>query len=486
MHRFFRQWGLVTQRRFACSNYRSFCRAWLAALFFSICLAGCSTAVFSDLFVSYEEQLRASRYQLGSGEFELAADLLAEGRTSDNSYYLKQLEKGRMLYLAGDYAASQQHFTKVDEQLKYLSRQAEYRLSTGLQQASALATNDNFIDYHIPVYEQVMLHHYQAINYLNSQGLESALIEVRRAAMIQQQAMQEAPLSLEEQLHDYQAQYQQLMDQYPQLNSQDKALDNAYQNGLSFALSATLYLAANQEDDAYIDFRKALALAPHNSYLQAEVARLGKKLSMSDYQEYTPLTGKPLSGEQGVLVVLHEQSIVAARREARFTLPLYNHNRWETYTVALPVISGNAQVTIPLTIDVEGQVFSTERLIQIDSLAAKQLQQDLPGILLRQILRVITKDQFRQEVNKGKSADDENWANALINVYNIMSERADTRSWQTLPALAQIAVKPLTQGSHTLHLDGLVQSELPIDIKAGRVTLMLTNDLGSPAQVFNL
>ncbi len=461
-------------------------RAFFAAFVCSIVLLGCSSAVFSDLFVSYDEQLRASRYQLGSGKFELASDFLAEGSKGDNNYYLKQLEKGRMSYLAGDYEQSQTHFTTVDEQLKWLSRQAEYRLSTGLQNVSALATNDNFIEYHIPVYEQVMLHHYQAINYLHSNGLESALIEVRRAAMIQQQAMQEAPISLEEQLRDYKAQYDDLMQEYPRLNSNDKTVDNAFQNGLTFALSAALYLAAGQEDDAYIDYRKALALAPNNSYLQAEVARLGKKLSMSDYKKYTHAEAVPLSKQQGLLIVLHEQSIVAARQEARFTLPLYNHNRWQTYTVALPIMRENAQVSIPQKLTVNGEQFATERLVQFDELAAKQLQQDLPGILLRQILRVITKDQFRREVNKDRADDEENWANALVNIYNVASERADTRSWQTLPALAQIAVKALPVGEHTLEFEGLIEPSTSITLRPRKVTLVLTSDLGAPAQVFNL
>ncbi|MDO6762000.1 COG3014 family protein [Agarivorans sp. 1_MG-2023] len=456
------------------------------ALFTSLLLVGCSSAVFSDLFVSYDEQLNASRYQMGSGQFELASDLISEGSKSNNNYYLKQLEKGRLSYLAGDFSSSQAHFTHVDEQLTWLSRQAEYRLSTGLQNVSALATNDNFIEYHVPVYEQVMLHHYQAINYLHSDGLESALIEIRRAGLIQQQAMQEVPVTLEEQLRDYKSQYDDLMTDYPQLKTQDKALANAFQNGLSFTLSAVLYLAAGQEDDAYIDYRKALALAPNNGYLQAEVARLGQKLAMSDYQEYTPAKAKALTKQQGLLVVLHEQSIVAARQEARFTLPLYNHNRWETYTVALPVISGNAQIAIPQWMKVGNERFSSERLVQFDELAAKQLQQDLPAILLRQILRVITKDQFRREVNKDKADDEENWANALVNVYNIASERADTRNWQTLPALAQVAIKPLPAGEHTLKFEGLLQNQAAINITAGRVTLILTNDLGSPAQIFNL
>ncbi|WP_432463056.1 COG3014 family protein [Agarivorans sp. QJM3NY_33] len=479
MHQFWRVDSNIGDRR---SQLRC---TWpkIAIFVIAALVTGCSTAVFSDLFTTYSEQLRASRYQLTAGQFEHAAELLAEGKVTDNSYYLKQLELGRMLFLAGDFEASQQHFSRVDQQLKWLSSQAEYRLSTGLQQFSTLATNDNFIRYHIPVYEQVMLHHYQAINYLHSGGLESALVEIRRAGQLQQLAMEEQPVSLETQLQDYQQQYDELLKQYP---SPDTTLPNAYQNGLSYALSAVLYMAAGQDNDAYIDYRKALALAPKNHYLQAEVARLGQKLAMSDYQQYTPLKAQPLTEDQGLLVVLHEQSIVAARQEVRFTLPLYHQQRWQTYTLALPVISTKPQLAIPLALSLEGHDFATQQLVQIDALAAKQLQQDLPAVLVRQILRVLAKDQLRREVNQGDAKKGENWANVFANVYNIVSERADTRSWQSLPALAQIAIKPFAVGKHKLTMSGLGESEVSVNIRPGRVTLVLTNDLGSTVQLFNL
>jgi len=450
-----------------------------------ISLQSCSSALFSDLFVSYSEQMQASRYQIGSGQFQLAAKLIDEGRPSDNSYYLKLLEKGRISYLAGDYQQSQQYFKQVDEQLEWLSRQAEYRVSSGLQQLSTLATNDNFIRYHIPVYEQVMLHHYQAINYLHSQGLESALVEIRKAGLIQQQAMQETPISLEQQLRDYRQQYQELSQQLPQFKTQQQ-LANAYQNGLSYVLSAVLYLAAGQEDDAYIDYRKALALAPQNQYLQAEVARLGDKLAMEGYQQYTPLKGEALTKHQGLLVVIHEQSLVKARQEARFSLPLYHNNQWQNFTVALPVMRGQANIALPLDIQVAGQGLATEQVVQLDALAAKQLQQDLPRLLYRQILRLLSKEQLRRAVNQHNDTQHESWENVLVNLYNTASERADTRSWQSLPALAQIAIQALPAGQHTLKFEGLSQNLEPLNIRAGRVSLVLTNDLGSAIQVFNL
>ncbi len=477
---------LLTMGR--CSSIKNATQNYLWAVLmssvFCFCLQSCSSAIFSDLFVGYSQQMQASRYQMGSGHFESASKLIDEGRASDNNYYLKQLEKGRLSYLAGDYKQSQLHFSRVDEQLKWLSRQAEYRLSTGLQQLSTLATNDNFIAYHIPVYEQVMLHHYQAINYLQSDGLESALVEIRQAGLIQQQAMQEVPLSLELQLRDYQQQYQELSQQYPLLKTQQQLAD-AYQNGLSYVLSAALYLAAGQEDDAYIDYRKALALAPQNRYLQAEVARLGAKLAMEDYQQYTPFKGEALTKQQGLLVVIHEQSITKERQEARFSLPLYHNNQWQNFSVALPVMRGQASVALNQNIHVAGQHFATEPVVQLDALAAKQLQQELPAILSRQLLRLLSKEQLRRSVSQ-HNEQHESWENILVNIYNSASERADTRSWQSLPALAQIAIQPLPVGQHTLKFEGLSQNLKPLTVRPGKVSLVLSNDLGSDVQVFNL
>ncbi|MEI8618891.1 hypothetical protein P4S63_22420 [Pseudoalteromonas sp. B193] len=48
----------------------------------------------------------------------------------------------------------------------------------------------------------------------------------------------------------------------------NQSIKNGFQNAYTFYLSALLYQSAKQYDDAYIDYKKALAIQPNNIYLQ--------------------------------------------------------------------------------------------------------------------------------------------------------------------------------------------------------------------------
>ncbi len=61
--------------------------------------------------------------------------------------------------------------------------------SSLLRVAGAIMMNDNAISYESEGYERVMLHHYQALNYLNNKNLDGAGVEVRRANSEQEEAL---------------------------------------------------------------------------------------------------------------------------------------------------------------------------------------------------------------------------------------------------------------------------------------------------------
>ena len=107
----------------------------------------------------------------------------------DDTYVLDRLEQGRIAWLASQDAASKQAFAAADSRLAWEDNQAEYRVSQGLAQAGSLLTNDQTMVYRAPDYERTMLHHYLALNYLQRGDAEGALVEVRRANQVQEQAL---------------------------------------------------------------------------------------------------------------------------------------------------------------------------------------------------------------------------------------------------------------------------------------------------------
>ncbi|MEL0642622.1 tetratricopeptide repeat protein, partial [Pseudoalteromonas aliena] len=64
---------------------------------------------------------------------------------------------------------------------------------------------------------------------------------------------------------------------YPSMGNVTRDVINGFQIAYTFYLSALLYQSAKQYNDAYIDYKKALAIHPNNIYLQQDVMRLAKK-----------------------------------------------------------------------------------------------------------------------------------------------------------------------------------------------------------------
>jgi hypothetical protein len=111
----------------------------------------------------------------------------------------------------------------------------------------------------------------------------------------------------------------------------------------------------------------------------------------------------------------------------------------------------------------------------IEAIAFKDFEEQMPMILLKTITRGLTKYlAFRTANKKDKSAG------FLVNIFNFVTESADTRSWLSLPNNYQMIRTTLPSGKHTLQLNFydnkgvLVKSEKidNIEIKSGKFTFL--------------
>ena len=96
----------------------------------------------------------------------------------------------------------------------------------------------------------------------------------------------------------------------------------------------------------------------------------------------------------------------------------------------------------------------------------------MPSIVTRQILRLIAKEQVRKTASK----EGGDVGNILATIYNIVSERADTRSWSTLPDSIHILRVSLPPGAQQIELQlpgRKISMEVPINAK--RITLLNLN-----------
>lgn len=449
-------------------------------------LGGCASH-WQDLFVSYSDQMVPLRNQLLLGKGAEALPEVRDSKPGDDTYVLDRLEQGRIAWLAGQDGTSKQAFAAADSRLAWEDNQAEYRLSRGLGQAGSLLLNDQTMAYRVPDYERTMLHHYLALDYLQRGDAEGALVEVRRANQVQEQALKSRAEEVrtarqkgEESAAE--GEMRQLMSRgAPDLDRLVGQVKNGFQNAYTFYLSGVLYEASGDLNDAWVDYQRGYQIAPDNRSLQDALLRLAARRGAADeIRETEQKLGRkapPPVKDQGQLVVLFEDGLIPARREFFLPLPIATSSGdFRTFTVAVPYYDNRASATGPLALSVGNRHEQTSSLVRLEALAAKDLQERLPGMLTRQALRLLAKEQLRRSAAKeGGDA-----GNLLVGIFNTLSERADTRSWLTLPAEAGSWQGMLPAGEVRLSLGaGSAMRELPLTIHGGRTTLVWVQRLGN-------
>jgi hypothetical protein len=102
----------------------------------------------------------------------------------------------------------------------------------------------------------------------------------------------------------------------------------------------------------------------------------------------------------------------------------------------------------------------------IDAIARKNLEAKLPGITARAVVRAAAKRAISKAAQEaGRSSNDRNDAMAALVVgigveaAALLTERADTRSWLTLPHDIRLARLPLPPGNYTVKVDLLGYSD---------------------------
>jgi hypothetical protein len=448
-------------------------------------LVGCTSIGMSDLFFGYSQQMQESRSAQLRGDFVVATTSVISVNRQHNNYALSQLEKARLQFLSHDWLASQKSFELAYQQVQAEEQAAKIQISSGLKKVSAVVTNDNAIGYEIPSYEQGMLHSYQALNYLYQGSLEGALVEVRRANLVQERALKTNQAELykaEEEMAEKGINSNKLYENFPSMDNLIGDLKNSFQNAYTFYLSGLLYETAKKFDDAYIDYKRALEIYPNNTFVQQDVLRLANKLNMNEElarfeQRFGRYQGQNKINT-GQIVVIFEQGIVSAKEEASLNLPIFNtRSDFKFFTFALPVYRGRLPALIPLSISIDEKSYLSQEIVRLQSLASKDLKEKLPGLVTRQAIRLVAKEQIRQ--NLSKSGGDV--GNILASLYNIASEKADTRSWSSLPDNVQIMrLDNVVVGQKKLMISYAGKKQVvDIDVAENRTTLINFTALGN-------
>lgn len=434
-------------------------------------LGGCATG---SIFESYPAQLQTVKQQIMSQQFADAQNKLDRYRdNADRILYM--MERGRVSQIAGDYAGSIEDFRQVLKAMDSYEAKARISVSQMAAQGSALFTSDSAIPYKGDDYERVFVHQFQALNFLFQKNLEATLVEVRRANEWQQLALREHEKEVAEVTNATNTKAPgnaSFMENFRDMETIASRVKNSFQNAYTFFVSGLVYELSGSDNDAYIDYKKALEIFPANIYLQQDVLRLAAKLDMSEdlerfKQVYPQLTVPVPQPDNGEIVVLFEQGFAPVKQEIKVNLFALH----TIHSVAFPTYSRIWQDNPPLSVTMVGgsDLGNTRPIVFVQSLAAKALQEKLPAMMVRQVLRLVAKkqlvDQSQRQLGPGGQF-------AAI-VFNVVTENADRRSWLTLPSDAQIMRKYLAAGDYRLRLsNGRASSVVDISVKPHKKTIL--------------
>lgn len=373
-------------------------------------LSGCAT--YGDWVGDMERQI-AARDLAGALR---TLDERAGGRARDAVLY--ELNRALLLRMAGEYMESNVAFERAKEAIERVDA-----LSVS-EQAGALAVNDLQRSYAAESHERVLLHVYSALNYLELGRPEAARVEI---------------LQLDVRL----------------------GLEVGGGGGEAFGryLSGMVFEALGQHDDAMIAYRKAYAAyrrdpavgvppslgrdlvrtATRVGGLQDEWRRYRAEFGLAE--EETP---GPRAEEGEVIFLLHsglaplkrDDLVAAATPEGRLV------------SVSLPYYAPRAPVAYGARLTAGGAAATAGLVEDVAAVAVTALQREQPLILARALARAALKHEASEQADRESEA-----LGAMVNIAGVVSERADTRSWSTLPSRIYLARLPLPPGRHAVRVE---------------------------------
>tara|TARA_R110000868_G_scaffold8205_3_gene42509 strand:- start:104280 stop:105617 length:1338 start_codon:yes stop_codon:yes gene_type:complete len=428
----------------------------------------------SSTFNAYPNQAKPMRADIAKGKFQDAADRV-KSKTDTNDKILYLMEYGRIEQLAGNFTQSRDIYTQAIANVDALQQKAKITATGMFDQSAALLVNDNAIPYQGYPYEYILLHQYQALNYVALGDVSGALVEVRRAdeeqsytQQLNQKTLAAADAKAKKESINNNVDFNQK--QFQQMNAAAAAVKNQYLDAYSYYFGGLMFEATGSSNNAYVAYKQALSISPSNPYLQQNVLRLGKQLSMPDFTRYqktypqTIINPKP---NQGKIAIIFEQGFIPLRKAFNLPLPI---NGSGIVPISMPYYADRHFPTPALLVSQGKETLGkTSAILNLQNLSARALKDEYPVLVVRAILRFAAK--ATMEHSAQKNAGDV--GGIVANLYTVFSSGADLRTWSTLPNDVQIMQAYVNAGeqSLTLSYNGKRQT-MPVKVTKGQTVLV--------------
>ena len=404
--------------------HRATCRAVkpIFVIGFAVVLQSCAT---------YGQHASSMRDGLLLGRPDLSL-AIAEEKDQQQEEVVSSLDKGMLRRINNDFVGSNKVFEVAKQKIEEL-----YGVSI-TENLASVTINDTLRGYEGDRHEQLLLHSYMAMNYIQLGQLDSARVEMLQANV-------------------------------KMMEWGDEPEEDAFMR----YLEGIIYESMGEIDNALISYRKAVVVYKEKGgdlyplmpeVLKKDLLRLlawqglwseyethKKDFSLADYKPYEP------SNKYGELIVILNNGLAPIKSEA--ALPIFSTEVQGNLRVAFPVYNEPKKQLNSPAVMVGSQSYAMETVEDIDELARHSLEEAMPAIMARATARAVVK------YNSQQSAQDNSaLAGLFLTVTNLVTERADTRSWSTLPQEIALQRILLPVGEHKISIKMLNAAGLPVDI----------------------
>jgi uncharacterized protein len=396
-----------------------------------LALSGCA---------SYSDSFSVIQNDMAARNFAAALQALEKQRhpTRDQVVYL--LNKAMLERMSGDFAASNQTFEAAK------TRMAELYGVSIREQALSFAINDATRSYVGETYEQVLVHLYMALNYLQLGNLLDARVEA---------------LQVDEQLRE-------IAQKIPESRYTEDALAR-YLTGMIYEQMgerSDAMIAYRQAYEAYGRYREKYGVVVPD-YLKQDLLRLSQQLGLAqemrqyqkEFQIEHWMSAEELAQKGELVFILHD-GLAPIKREQAATVvdPASGH----IVRIALPFYEKRFTPVSGARVDAGDVDASAELAEDISAIAVQDLEARMPAITARAVARAVVKAQMAKAARESARQQNQNGSAAAaalaglaLEIAGVVTERADTRSWMTLPARIYLARLPLPPGTYTVKVDFL-------------------------------
>lgn len=400
-------------------------------LVLSVVVAGCAT---------YYQQNQAFQGLLEAGKVAAAQSYLQKSakKAKGINKVLYDLNLGTVAFMNHDNETSVDRFKAADIYNEDFSKGLGY-------EALALISNPMVKPYKLESFEAVMIHYYQALNFLALNDMESALVECRRVNL----------------------QLQVLDDKYK--NHKNRYARDAFAHNLM----GIIYEASGDFNNAFIAYRNAVDVYESDYkgkfgvdvplQLKKDVIRAAARTGFAEQVDFFErkfgIKYEPVNSDMGQVVcfwlnglgpVKDEWSInfvntgtgggfvTLANEESGMSFPLFIGNRSDSersslsnlraLRVAFPkFVERKPRFTYAAFESPAGKV-GLELAQDINAIAFQSLNDRMWAEIGNSILRLAIK-KAAEEATSAQNKD----LGAVLSLVNALTEKADTRNWQSLP-----------------------------------------------------